>query len=138
MLNIANITFRMAGRVLLEGASAQIPTGHKVGLVGRNGAGKTTLLRIILGELAPDDGEITVPRNARIATLAQQAPAGEDSLLDTVLGADTERDALLREAETAADPGRIAQIQLRLSDIGAHSAPARAAAILAGLGFDDG
>jgi ATP-binding cassette, subfamily F, member 3 len=105
--------------------------------VGRNGAGKSTLLRLIMGEVHPDDGSITIPKGARIGHVAQEAPGGETSLIDWVLASDTERDGLLTEAETATDPHRIAEIQVRLADMGAHAAPARAAAILAGLGFDE-
>ncbi|HEX9881942.1 MAG TPA: ABC-F family ATP-binding cassette domain-containing protein [Hyphomicrobium sp.] len=136
MLHINDLSYRIEGRPIFEGATAGIPTGHKVGLVGRNGAGKTTLLKIIAGDLAPDTGSITVPRTARIGHVAQEAPGGTDSLIDWVLSADTERASLLAEAEHAADAHRIAAIHERLADIEAHSAPARAAQILAGLGFD--
>jgi ATP-binding cassette subfamily F protein 3 len=136
MLALRNITFSIEGRRLFDDASALIPAGHKVGFVGRNGTGKTTLFRLIRGELALDGGEIEVPRRARIGGVAQEAPASGDSLIDTVLAADTERSSLMAEAETARDPHRIAEIQTRLADIEAHSAEARAAAILNGLGFD--
>jgi ATP-binding cassette subfamily F protein 3 len=137
MLHINDLSYRIEGRPIFEGATAGIPTGHKVGLVGRNGAGKTTLLKIIAGDLAPDMGSITMPRGARIGHVAQEAPGGPESILDTVLAADTERARLLAEAEHASDPHRIAAVHERLADIGAHAAPARAAQILAGLGFDD-
>ena len=137
MLHINDLTYRIEGKVILDAATAAIPPGHKVGLVGRNGAGKTTLLRLLKGELSPDDGSLSTPRNARIGHVAQEAPGGDDSLLDWVLSADTERASLLIEAETARDPHRIGEIQLRLTDIGAHSAPSRAAQILSGLGFDE-
>ena len=137
MLHINDLTCRIEGRPILNSATAAIPSGHKVGLVGRNGAGKTTLLRLLKGEIAPDDGSISIPRNAKLGHVAQEAPGGDDSLLDWVLSADTERASLLAEAEHATDPHRIAEIQMRLTDIDAHSAPARAARILSGLGFDD-
>ncbi len=137
MLHVDGLTYRIAGRLLLEDASVAIPGGHKVGLVGRNGVGKSTLLHLILGELQSEAGSIGLPRNARIGTVAQEAPGGEESLLDTVLAADHERARLLAEAETAHDPHRIAEIQLRLADINAHLAPARAATILSGLGFSE-
>ncbi len=137
MLRISDITYSVEGRPLFEGASAVIPEGHKVGLVGRNGAGKTTLFKIIRGELGLDGGEISLPSRARIGGVAQEVPSSSTSLLDTVLAADTERAGLLHEAETATDPGRISEIQTRLADIDAWSAEARAATILKGLGFDD-
>lgn len=136
MLKIEDITYNVEGRPLFEGASATIPTGHKVGLVGRNGAGKTTLFRLIRGELALEGGAITLPQRARIGGVAQEVPSSETSLLDTVLAADTERAGLMAEAETATDPHRIAEIQARLADIEAWSAEGRAASILKGLGFD--
>ncbi|MFC3087500.1 ABC-F family ATP-binding cassette domain-containing protein [Tabrizicola soli] len=136
MLKIEDITYSVEGRPLFEGATATIPTGHKVGLVGRNGAGKTTLFRLIRGELALEGGTITLPQRARIGGVAQEVPSSETSLLDTVLAADTERAGLMAEAETAHDPHRIAEIQARLADIDAWSAEGRASSILKGLGFD--
>jgi len=134
-MHITDLTYRIDGRPILDHATAAIPAGHKVGLVGRNGAGKSTLLKLALGLLHPDDGAITLPRGARIGTVAQEAPSGEQSLLDTVLAAETERAELMAEAEVAMDPHRIAAIQTRLADIDAHAAPARAATILSGLGL---
>ena len=136
MLRIDNITYNVEGRPLFEGASATIPTGHKVGLVGRNGAGKTTLFRLIRGELALEGGEILLPVRARIGGVAQEVPSSSTSLIDTVLAADTERAALMAEAETATDPHRIAEVQARLADIDAWSAEGRASSILRGLGFE--
>ncbi|MBY0225168.1 MAG: ATP-binding cassette domain-containing protein [Hyphomicrobium sp.] len=136
MLHINDLTFHIEGKRIFDAATAGIPTGHKVGLVGRNGAGKSTLLKLITGDLNPDDGSITMTRGARVGYVAQEAPGGDKSLIDWVLDADTERAALLAEAETATDAHRIADIQVRLTDIDAHSAPARAATILSGLGFD--
>lgn len=135
MLKIDDISYAIAGRPLFEHASAVIPDGHKVGLVGPNGAGKTTLFRLIRGELGLDGGSITLPSRARIGGVAQESAATDLSVLDTVLAADTERHALLAEAETATDPHRIADIQTRLADIDAWSAEGRAASILQGLGF---
>ncbi|MDH5530043.1 MAG: ABC-F family ATP-binding cassette domain-containing protein [Paracoccaceae bacterium] len=136
MLRIADITYSVEGRPLFEGASATIPTGHKVGLVGKNGTGKTTLFRLIRGELALEGGEIAMPSRAKVGGVAQEVPSSSTSLLDTVLSADTERANLLSEAETATDPHRISDIQNRLTDIDAWSAEGRASAILRGLGFD--
>jgi ATP-binding cassette subfamily F protein 3 len=135
MLAIDDLTIRIAGRTLMEGASARIPAGARVGLAGRNGTGKTTLFNVIAGDLAPEHGNVTLPPRWRIGRLAQEAPDGPESLIEVVLKAHTERSTLLAEAETAQDPHRIAEIQTRLADIGAHAAPARAAAILSGLGF---
>ena len=137
MLHINDLTYRIGGRDILSNASAHVPAGHKVGVVGRNGAGKSTLLRLILGEISGDGGSIRYARRARLGMVSQEAPGGPQTLLDNVLEADTERTALLAEADTATDPDRIGEIHQRLLDIEAHSAPARAASILAGLGFDE-
>jgi ATP-binding cassette subfamily F protein 3 len=135
MLSITDISVRIAGRLLIDHGSAQIVPGARVGLIGRNGAGKSTLFQAIRGELPTETGTITIPPRWRVGSLAQEAPNGPESLIEIVLKADLERDALLREADTAHDPHRIAEVQTRLVDIDAHSAPARAAAILSGLGF---
>ena len=135
MLHINDLTFRIEDRVLFDQATAAISDGWKTGLVGRNGAGKSTLLKLIRGEFSPDDGDVSVRKGRRIGSLAQEAPAGDESLIATVLGFDTERSSLLAEAETETDPQRIAEIHTRLADIEAHSAESRAASILAGLGF---
>ena len=135
MLRIEDITYSVEGRPLFEGASATIPEGHKVGLVGRNGTGKTTLFRLIRGELALEGGRIQLPARARIGGVAQEVPSSGISLLDTVLAADTERASLLAEADSATDAHRIAEVQARLTDIDAWSGEARAASILRGLGF---
>jgi ATP-binding cassette subfamily F protein 3 len=135
MLIINDLSLRVAGRLLIENATVTLPTGSRVGLVGRNGTGKTTLFRAIAGDFASESGSIAVPTRARIGRLAQEAPDGPQSLVDIVLSAHVERTQLLEEAETAHDPHRIAEIHTRLVDIDAHSAPARAASILAGLGF---
>ncbi|WP_298848670.1 ABC-F family ATP-binding cassette domain-containing protein [uncultured Ruegeria sp.] len=137
MLRIEDITYAVEGRPLFDGASATIPDGHKVGLVGRNGTGKTTLFRLIRGELALESGNISVPKRARIGGVAQEVPSSDVSLINTVLAADQERSALMAEADSAEDPTRIADIQTRLADIDAWSAEARAASILKGLGFGD-
>ena len=135
MLSLHDISVRIAGRLLIDHSTVQIVPGSRVGFVGRNGVGKSTLFQAIRGELPLESGSISVPPRWTIGSLAQEAPDGPESLINVVLKADRERDALLREAETAHDPHRIADIQTRLADIDAHSAPARAAAILSGLGF---
>ncbi|MCB1499173.1 MAG: ABC-F family ATP-binding cassette domain-containing protein [Bauldia sp.] len=137
MLHVNDITYRIGPRLLLDHATVALPDGAKTGLVGRNGSGKTTLFRLITGEITAEGGSISLPRNARVGQVAQEAPSGPETLISVVLAADLERGALLAEAETATDPFRIAEVQTRLADIDAYSAEARAAAILAGLGFDE-
>ncbi|MBB2710048.1 ABC-F family ATP-binding cassette domain-containing protein [Rhizobium sophoriradicis] len=136
MITLTEISARIAGRLLLDNASLSLPSGTKAGLVGRNGAGKSTLFRVVTGDLGSETGSVSIPKAARIGQVAQEAPGTEQPLIEIVLAADKERAALLAEAETASDPHRIAEIQMRLVDIDAHSAEARAASILAGLGFD--
>lgn len=135
MFAIDDITYRLGERRLLDHASVQLPLNGRIGLIGRNGVGKTTLFRLITGELLPETGSVIVPKGARVTRLTQEAPAGPDPLIDVVLAADSERASLLAAAESERDPIRIAEIQTRLADIRAHAAPARAASILAGLGF---
>jgi ATP-binding cassette subfamily F protein 3 len=135
MLSLSDISVRIAGRLLIDRSTVQITPGARVGFVGRNGVGKSTLFHAIRGDLPTETGMIAIPPRWRIGSLAQEAPNGPEKLVDVVLKADLEREALVREAEIASDPNRIAEIQTRLVDIEAHSAPARAAAILSGLGF---
>ncbi|MCX7932665.1 MAG: ABC-F family ATP-binding cassette domain-containing protein [Rhodovarius sp.] len=135
VLAIRDLVLRLGGRSLLDGASLVIDPGRKIGLIGRNGAGKSSLLRAILGELEPDGGTIRRAARLRIGHIAQEAPTDAPSLLEAVLAADTERTALLAELRCAT-ADRSAEIHARLAAIRADSAPARAAAILAGLGFD--
>jgi ATP-binding cassette subfamily F protein 3 len=137
MLHINALTYRLGERLLIDSATAALPSGARVGLVGRNGAGKTTLFRLIRGDLSPESGAVSFPKGARTGSVEQEAPGGAETLVDFVLSADVERAALLEEAENASDPERIADIQTRLVDIDAHAAPARAARILSGLGFDE-
>ena len=136
MLTLTDLTYRIAGRTLLDGAAAQINAGWKVGLVGRNGAGKSALLDLIRGARQADSGELLLQKGIRLGFVAQEAPGGDSTPLDTVLAADEERHRLLAEAETSDDAERIGDVQARLFEIAAHSAPARAAEILDGLGFD--
>ena len=138
MINFKDISFSIGGVSLFENTSAFVPTGHKVGIVGRNGTGKTTLFKLILKELTLDSGIIEIPRNFKVGSVAQEAPSSEETLLDTVLSADTERTKLLKDAETETDPNKIANIHIRLADIDAYSAEARASSILSGLGFRQG
>jgi len=137
MLIINDLSLRIAGRLLLDHASLTLPAGTKAGLVGRNGTGKTTLFRAITGDLSAETGSVSLPKSTRIGQVAQEAPGTGEPLIEIVLKADKERAALLEEEKTATDPHRIAEIHIRLADIDAHSAEARAATILAGLGFDE-
>jgi len=134
MIRISELTFDSWGRRFFDSASVALPPGAKVGLVGRNGVGKSTLFRLILGELHAGGGDITWPRAARITSVAQEHPATPVSLLDTILASDIERDSLLTRLETA-EPEEMGDIWTRLIEIDADAAPARAAEILAGLGF---
>ncbi|MGV2975537.1 ribosomal protection-like ABC-F family protein [Roseibium alexandrii] len=136
MLQISDLTYRIGDRLLIDKASVTLPAKAKTGLVGRNGAGKSTLFKIITGDLSSETGSVQIPKRARIGQVAQEAPGTEHTLMEVVLAADTERTRLLGEAETETDPDRIAEIHTRLADIGAHTAEARAGAILSGLGFD--
>ncbi|KQY19640.1 ABC-F family ATP-binding cassette domain-containing protein [Rhizobium sp. Root482] len=136
MITISDLSARIAGRLLIDHASVALPAGTKAGLVGKNGAGKSTLFKIVTGEMESESGFVSIPKNTRIGQVAQEAPGTEEPLIEIVLKADKEREALLAEAETATDPHRIADIHMRLADIDSHSAEARAASILSGLGFD--
>ncbi len=137
MLTIDAITVRLGGRTILDHASASVPQGARVGLIGRNGAGKSTLMKTLIGALDPDDGSVSKPTRARIGYIAQDAPSGSATPEDVVLAADVERAALLAEAESCTDPNRLGDVHERLLAIEAYSAPARAARILSGLGFDE-
>ena len=135
MLTLKNITYRIAGRTLLEDASLQVNQGYHVGLVGPNGTGKSTLFNLIDGELEVDAGDIVIQPKVKMGRVRQDLPDDDTTLLDIVLAADTERASLLEEAETATDPQRISDIYTRLADIGAYEAPVAASIILTGLGF---
>ena len=137
MLQIQDITIRLGGRTIIDHASAVLPPRACVGLIGRNGAGKSTIMKAIIGELDPDDGSIEMPRGMRLGYIAQEAPSGSATPFETVLAADTERAALLEEAESCTDPDRLGDVHDRLIAIDAYTAPARAGSILTGLGFDE-
>jgi ATP-binding cassette, subfamily F, member 3 len=136
MLQIDNLVFDAWGRRFFDGASVTIPDGTKVGLVGRNGIGKSTLFKLITGELAAQEGDILLPKAAKIGSVDQEHPATPVTLLDTILAADTRREALNAELETA-EPEHLAEIYQHLNAIDADRAPARAAEILSGLGFSN-
>ncbi|HAF43096.1 MAG TPA: ABC transporter ATP-binding protein [Sphingobium sp.] len=137
MLNLNAITVRLGGRTILDRASAALPPRSRVGLIGRNGAGKSTLMKVMIGQLDPDEGSCDMPRDTRLGYIAQEAPSGTSTPFDTVLAADKERAALMAEAEHTEDPDRLGHIYERLTTIDAYTAPARAARILVGLGFDE-
>ena len=137
MLNLTDITVRLGGRTIIDGATARLPPRGRIGLIGRNGAGKSTIVRVIAGMLEADAGSVDMPRGARIGYIAQEAPGGAASPFETVLAADVERAALMEESETCHEPHRLADVHERLIAIDAHSAPSRAARILSGLGFDE-
>ena len=137
MIQISDLTLRIAGRLLIEGASVTIPTGSKTGFVGRNGTGKTTLFKAITGDISLEAGTVSIPRDMRIGQVAQEAPGTDESLIEIVMAADLERNQLLADAESETDGAKLAEIYARLDDIDAHSAQSRAARILAGLGFDN-
>ena len=137
MLNVNALTVRLGGRVILDKATAMLPARSRVGLIGRNGAGKSTLMKAMIGQIDPDEGEIDRPRGTRLGYLRQDAPSGQESPFETVLAADVERSALMLESETCEDPDRLGELYERLMAIDAYTAPARAARILVGLGFDE-
>lgn len=137
MFTINSLTVRLGGRTIIDSASATIPPGGRVGLIGRNGAGKSTLMKVLVGQIDPDDGSIDMPRRTRLGYIAQEAPSGSITPFEAVLAADGERAALLEEAEHCVDPDRLGDVHERLLAIDAYSAPARAAIILTGLGFDE-
>ena len=147
MLRITNLTLARGVKRLLEGANLTIHTGHKVGLVGSNGCGKSSLFAAIRHELLPDAGSIALPPSWTIAHVAQETPAVEVAAIDYVLDGDRE----LREIETAlaaadrdhsvdnyVDGEALADLHHRFDDIGGYSSRARAATLLAGLGFPEG
>ena len=137
MLTLTDLSYGIAGRILLEDVSLTLPAGHKIGLVGANGTGKSTLFKLISGDLTADGGSITLINGAKVGMVRQDLRDDDTSLLDVVLESHTEREQLFKEAETVTDPERIGVIYARLEEIEAYDAPARAATILAGLGFNE-
>ena len=137
MLDIKNITYRIAGRTLFDGASLSVPNGHHIGLVGPNGSGKSTLFKLIASELDLDGGEIAVVSGASMGMVRQDMPDDDTPLIDVVLASDTERASLLAELEAPIDVERMSDVYMRLNDINAYEAPSQAAIILSGLGFSE-
>ena len=137
MLQLSDITVRLGGRTIIDGATAKLPPRGRIGLIGRNGAGKTTLVRTITGAIEPDTGSVDMPRGTTLGYIAQEAPAGDATPFETVLAGDAERTRLMAESETCDDPDRLGDIYERLIAIDAYTAPSRAATILVGLGFDE-
>ncbi|MGB3625318.1 MAG: ABC-F family ATP-binding cassette domain-containing protein [Henriciella sp.] len=135
MLTIDNLTYRIQGRLLLDGATARIASGWKVGLIGRNGTGKSTLLRLIRESLQETDSAIRIGKAAKMGWVAQEVEASDRTLMDETLSSDTERAALMHASETVTDPDELAEIHERLMTTDAWSGEARAASILTGLGF---
>ena len=136
MIKIEKISFSIGGRKLLDTGNITVPSGHKVGVVGRNGTGKTTLFSLIKEDLELESGQIYIPKNAKVGDVEQEVSEDDLSVLETILASDKERETLLKKCQTEKDPDRIAEMQIRLEDIGAWSAEARASTILKGLGFN--
>ena len=138
MIALQDITIMRGTKVLIEGASATILQGQKVGIIGRNGCGKSTLFAAIQGELAPDLGTIGIPKNLKIATVAQKTPALPTPAIEYVMQGDKTVSSLLsrRDAAYAANDGeKIALIEDELGVAGFWTLKARAGSLLFGLGF---
>ncbi len=138
MITLKNVTLRRGSKVLLDGVSATINPGEQVGLVGRNGAGKSTLFALLNGTLHEDGGDFFMPPQWRMAQVAQHMPETDEPATDFVLDGDTRLSSLrdkLSKAERTGDGMAIAQAHADLQDAGAHDAPARAQALILGLGF---
>lgn len=138
MIELKDLSFHFGLRTLFENANLLLPDGQKMGVVGLNGCGKSTLFKLITGELFPDGGKIEISRSTQIASVAQEIKDPSKPLLDFVLEADKEITRLERElSRTDLSGERLAEIYDKLDFLGAHSARARASAILSGLGFDN-
>ena len=144
MLRISNLTLARGAKRLLEGASLAVHAGHKVGLIGPNGCGKSSLFALLLGELHTDSGDVSLPPSWTVAHVAQETPAVSSAAIEFVLDGDRELRAVERalqmaEAAAAVDPElageSLAELHHRFDEIGGYAARARAATLLAGLGF---
>ncbi|MBP6345547.1 MAG: ABC-F family ATP-binding cassette domain-containing protein, partial [Neisseriaceae bacterium] len=139
MIELKNLSLQRGTKVLLDQANLTINPNTRWGLIGQNGTGKSSLFALLKGELVPDKGDILMPKNWRIASVAQETPALEISALEYALNGDATLQQLqseLKAAETADDGERIALLHQQLDDIDAYTAPSRAAKLLSGLGFD--
>ncbi len=138
MITLKNVVLRRGAKVLLDGASCTINPGEKVGLVGRNGAGKSSLFRLLDHSLHEDKGDFYVPAQWRMAQVAQDMPETEMSATQFVIEGDVTLLAAQQEVTASEDSGdgeRMAHAYMALHDAGAHDAPARAQALILGLGF---
>jgi ATP-binding cassette, subfamily F, member 3 len=138
LITLKNVTLRRSAKVLLEGATVTLNPGEKVGLVGRNGAGKSSLFALLNGNLHEDAGEYYIPTQWRMGQVAQDMPETDQSATDFVVEGDTNLLAAQQEvtaSEATDDYDRMAHAYMALQDAGAHDAPARAQALILGLGF---
>ena len=138
MITLKNVTLRRSAKVLLDGATVTLNPGEKVGLVGRNGAGKSSLFALLNGGLHEDAGEYYIPTHWRMGQVSQDMPETEQSATDFVVEGDTVLLAAQTEvtaSEATEDYDRMAHAYMALQDAGAHDAPARAQALILGLGF---
>ncbi|HET7662959.1 MAG TPA: ATP-binding cassette domain-containing protein, partial [Rhodanobacteraceae bacterium] len=137
MLAFRNLALRRGGRLLLSDVNGVLHAGWKVGVVGRNGCGKSSLFAAVRGELDTDAGNVELPADTRMASVAQETPALPDPAIDYVLGGDVEVAAVLAmeaQAQVAGDHARVATAHQRLEELGGYDARARAGRLLHGLG----
>ena len=138
MIEIKNLTLQRGLKALLDKANATVNPGQRVGLIGKNGTGKSSLFALIKGEITQDGGDISIPKNWRMASVSQETPDLDISALDYVLQGDAELQAFqttLAQAEAQNDGMKQAEYHAKLEEIDAYTAPARAAKLLNGLGF---
>ena len=139
MIQLQNISLQRGPKFLLDAADLTIYPGQKVGLIGGNGTGKSTLFQMLLGKLASDTGTLDIPKQWRVAHMAQEVGHTSRSALDYVLDGDSELRRLEREIIAAGSDGdKLAHLYGDMENIHAYSAPARAQQLLNGLGFNSG